>query len=109
MEDPKLDSIFQFTLSGQSLKLVRNEFVQQDYELFLHGKPIAIVDYDSTTSEIRLNYPGRFFGNVSVFRRLPNGEVKIVLIFRGSGTAADFIATKQEDRWQITKRIFGKI
>ncbi|WP_128546470.1 hypothetical protein [Larkinella soli] len=110
LEDPQLDSIFHLAYSGKKMKLVSNEYLKSDYILFYKGTQVQIVDYDSTLHNPTFYpTPGRFYGEIAIFRRLPNGEVKIVLIFRGSGTAADFIGTKKNDRWQITKRIFGKI
>ncbi|GAB3899601.1 hypothetical protein GCM10028803_21010 [Larkinella knui] len=109
MEDPQLDSIFHLAFPGQNLKLVSNEIVKPTYKIMVQGKSIPVVDYDSTTNEIRFFYPGRFFGSVMMFKKHKEQEVDLYLLFRGAGLTADFKIIKTDDQWQVINRVFGKV
>ncbi len=104
LADSTLNSIFLESFPGKNLKIVSNEFVKPDYEIDFKDKPIPIVSYDST-----LYNPARFFGEVFQFKVLPDQQVAIYLLFRGTGLTADYTVRKSNGKWQITKRVLGKI
>ena len=110
LSDKTLNSIFLESFPGKNLKIVSNEFVLPDYEIDFKGKHVPIVSYDSTLHN-PTSYPilSRFFGEVFYFKAQSDQQVAIYLLFRGTGQTADYTVRKLDGKWQITKRVFGKI
>jgi hypothetical protein len=109
LADSTLNSIFLESFPGKNLKIVSNEFVLPDYEIAFKGKHIPIVSYDSTLhNQTSYPVPARFFGEVFYFKTQPDQQVTICLLFRGTGQTADFNIKKLNNKWQVTKRVFGK-
>ncbi|WP_421830340.1 hypothetical protein [Larkinella sp.] len=110
LADSTLNSIFLESFSGKNLKIVSNEFVLPDYKIAFKGKQIPIVSYDSTLHNPTFYpIPARFYGEVFQFKLLPDQQVAIYLLFRGTGLTADYTVRKSNGKWQITKRVLGKI
>ena len=110
LEDTKLDSIFKMAFPGKELKLVRNQYVKADYKVIYQGKQTLIVNYDSS-----YYYPSndpksaRFFGVVNLFKSISKDQAKVVLVFYGVGVVADFLVVRVDEKWQVSKRVLGRI
>lgn len=110
LADSTLNAIFLESYPGKNLKIVSNEFVKPDYEIAFKGKHVPIVSYDSTLHNPTFYpVPARFYGEVFYLKLQTDQQVSIYLLFRGTGQTADHTVMKLHDKWQITKRVFGKI
>ncbi len=110
LEDAKLDSIFQLAFLGKELKLVRNQYVKADYKVIYRGKQTLLVEYDSSYYHPS-NDPkaARFFGVVNLFKSISKDQAKVVLVFHGIGVVADFVVDRVDEKWQVSKRVLGRI
>ncbi|MGM9510674.1 hypothetical protein ACS5NO_23265 [Larkinella sp. GY13] len=110
LADSTLNAIFLESFPGKNLKIVSNEFVKPDYKIAFKDKQVPIVSYDSTLHNPTFYpIPARFYGEVFQFKVLPDQQVAVYLLFRGTGQTADYTVRKSNGKWQITKRVFGKI
>jgi hypothetical protein len=110
LEDVKLDSIFKLAFPGKELKLVRNQYVKADYKVIYRGKQTLLVEYDSSYYHPS-NDPkaARFFGVVNLFKSISKDQAKVVLVFHGIGVVADFLVDRVDEKWQVSKRVLGRI
>ena len=110
LKDVKLDSIFQLAFLGIELKLVRNQYVKADYKVIYRGKQTQLVEYDSSYYHPS-NDPkaARFFGVVNLFKSISKDQAKVVLVFHGVGVVADFLVDRVDEKWQVSKRVLGRI
>lgn len=109
LSDQKLDSLIYRFFPGKTPKLISNEYVKPHYKIVFKGKYVPIVSYDSTLHNPTFYpIPVRFFGEVFHFKKVSDQQVSIYLLFRGTGLTADFTIKKFNNKWQVTKRIYGK-
>ncbi|WP_191908738.1 hypothetical protein [Larkinella humicola] len=109
LADSILNAIFLESFPGKNLKIISNEFVLPNYKIAFKDKQVPIVSYDSTLHNPTFYpIPARFCGEAFQFKVLPDQQVAICLLFRGTGQTADYTVRKSDGKWQITKRFFGK-
>ncbi|GAB3899608.1 hypothetical protein GCM10028803_21030 [Larkinella knui] len=110
LADHELNSILYGSFPGKNMKIVSNEFVKPGYKITFNGKHVPIVNYDSTLHNPTFYpIPARFFGEVFYFKTQSDQQINIYLLYRGTGLTTDFSIKKINNKWQVTKRIFGKI
>ncbi|MBD2701212.1 hypothetical protein IC229_11235 [Spirosoma sp. BT702] len=109
LDDPPLVSKLKNEFKEKQLKLVVGENIHPNSQLLFNNQVVSIVSYDSTTDEIRAKFPGKFFGQVPMFKVMPEGNVKVSIVFRGSGLTGLFELQRGQVGWAIIHRQFGRI
>ncbi len=105
IDEPQLDSILRLVFIDQSLRVLKTEFVNNEYPLEKYGKPVIFTSVDSTNDDLIIWNKPKFYARFDWFKLMTNHQVRVTIVFREIGLLAQYtLERKGDDSWQIMNK-----
>ena len=107
------DSQLESSLNGfkkQQLKIVQNQTISKQYNVYKNGKLVLLSDIDSTSETLLNPYKPAFYLEVTKLEMVAPNEAKVFFRFKGTGLTFSANLKKQTNgSWEIVNSVIGYI